>query len=374
MKKAGIITFQGSNNCGSLLQAYALQQYVKNKFGIDNEIINFSNAKQKEMYAVFNKNNSIKKIIKNLMCFPYRNLIKRHYNDYEKFISEYLYLSSESFETSSEMIGIEKNYSMLIAGSDQIWNIKCYDADDAYFLNFARDIKKIAYAPSLGAMRIKKYADNPDVYRKYINDFDYLSIRESNGKKWVEELVDREVPILPDPTLLINRSEWDKLIGERIISGDYIFYYAFHYPRDISKVLKKLSAQIGMPIIMMDAKPWLIKGAKMYGFQMSHNSGPLTFLNLMKYANVVITTSLHGSIFSAIFEKNFWYLKSSIFNPDDDRAVFLLGQLNLLDRLVPVADLNRENIFQKHDFTKTRQNIINMQREADVFLEEALKS
>lgn len=374
MKKVGIITFQGSNNCGSLLQAYALQQYLKDEFALENEIIDFSNKIQKEMYAVFERNNTVKHIVKNIICFPYRRLIRRHFDDYKTFVRRYLQLSEKSYETVAEMIDIENNYSMLIAGSDQIWNIKCYDADDAYFLNFARKIKKIAYAPSLGAIDIKKYSIDPEKYAGYINDFKFLSVREYNGKKWIEELVDRDIKILPDPTLLLNMNNYEKLIDERIVDGNYIFYYAFHYPRDISEVLKKLSLEINMPIIMMDAKPWLIKGAKSYGFKMSSNSGPLVFLNLMKYAKIVITTSLHGTIFSSVFEKNFWYLKSSIFNPDDDRSTFLLKQLKLEDRLVAVADLNENNVFEEHDFTETRESISAMKTEAYAFLKEAVEN
>lgn len=50
-KKIGTITFQASHNCGSLLQAYALQQTLK-AMGYDNEIINFSNEGSRDMYSI----------------------------------------------------------------------------------------------------------------------------------------------------------------------------------------------------------------------------------------------------------------------------------------------------------------------------------
>ena len=49
--KIGTITFQASHNCGSLLQAYALQQTLK-AMGYDNEIINFSNEGSRDMYSI----------------------------------------------------------------------------------------------------------------------------------------------------------------------------------------------------------------------------------------------------------------------------------------------------------------------------------
>ena len=51
MKKLGLITFHRSHNCGSILQAYALQTVLKDKFQIDNELIDFSNAGQQRYYA-----------------------------------------------------------------------------------------------------------------------------------------------------------------------------------------------------------------------------------------------------------------------------------------------------------------------------------
>ena len=49
--KTATITFQASHNCGSLLQAYALQQTII-AMGYDNEIINFANNGSREMYSI----------------------------------------------------------------------------------------------------------------------------------------------------------------------------------------------------------------------------------------------------------------------------------------------------------------------------------
>ena len=67
-KKTGIITFHASYNCGSMLQAYALQKFL-NKNEYENEIIDFSSKGHRCLYSVFFKNNSIKNIIKNLFLY-----------------------------------------------------------------------------------------------------------------------------------------------------------------------------------------------------------------------------------------------------------------------------------------------------------------
>ena len=41
--KTATITFHNSYNCGSMLQALALQKVLIDKYGVDNEILDFSN-------------------------------------------------------------------------------------------------------------------------------------------------------------------------------------------------------------------------------------------------------------------------------------------------------------------------------------------
>lgn len=54
--KIGMMTFHASHNCGSMLQAFALQHTLIEKFGYDAEIIDFSNNAQRNMYGLWNKN------------------------------------------------------------------------------------------------------------------------------------------------------------------------------------------------------------------------------------------------------------------------------------------------------------------------------
>ena len=83
-KLVGIITFHNSYNCGSMLQAYALQNIVE-KLGYNPEIIDFSNNGQKSVYSVKENNNSLKNIIKNIILRPHRTQIKLNFDSYENF-------------------------------------------------------------------------------------------------------------------------------------------------------------------------------------------------------------------------------------------------------------------------------------------------
>ena len=51
-KKIGIITFHSSHNCGSMLQAYALQTVLEKRYGAEVEIIDFSNKGSRNLYGL----------------------------------------------------------------------------------------------------------------------------------------------------------------------------------------------------------------------------------------------------------------------------------------------------------------------------------
>lgn len=354
--KIGIITFHASHNCGSMLQAYALCKVLRDEYHQDAELIDFSNSGSRQMYSLWNNKmfyrsgrpimNVLKTNVSNL--FHYK-AVKSVMENYEDFSSKYLPKSKGTYKNTKQLKGIEQNYDMLISGGDQVWNICCTDADDAYFLSFAHNVKKTAYSPSLGAMNILKYAKNPDKYRKYLLDYDFLSVRELNGQKWLKELVGEEVPIVPDPTLLLSADEWCKVLPVPQIEGKYIFNYAFSYGNEENnRILEQISDKYNLPVYIIDAKSYYRYNLeKKYGFKLYKQSGPLAFLGLMKNAELVLTQSFHGSLFAAKFNRCFWSYKNAVVrNPDDDRARCVLNQLGLIDRYQTFSDLLGMDLMQ----------------------------
>ena len=54
-KKVGILTLSASDNCGSLLQTYALKTYLEKYMGFYAEVINFESEQSKRIYDIFSK-------------------------------------------------------------------------------------------------------------------------------------------------------------------------------------------------------------------------------------------------------------------------------------------------------------------------------
>ena len=344
--KIAIITFHASDNCGSQLQTYALSKVIKEHFGVTPDVIDFSNRHQQEVYATFRKIHRVKDLVRNLYRLLFLNLLKPYHKSFRDFISNYVNLTNVRYSLPEELKTLDGKYDVYIAGSDQVWNTKAYDFDDSYFLDFVTKGRKIAYATSLGATNIIESSRDKIKYTKLANDFSMLSVREKNAQLLLQTITDKPVELLLDPTLLLPKSDWEALAGdEPLIKGKYIFYYAFTYADNPNRIVKKLSEKYNMPVYIVDANAWAMRRMFMDGFKLAPQFGPKAFLNLIKYSELVLTTSFHGTALSVAMEKRFWFIKTPMLNPRDDRAITLLNQLGLFDRLQGADYLLSHDVF-----------------------------
>lgn len=350
--KTGIVTFHNSHNCGSMLQALALQIKLEEYTGTQSTIIDFSSEGQADLYSIFPEVHNIKGLVKNLMFVPYYKKLKKQQADYNKFMANFK-MTSEHYSRNSELYALNGKYDFWVCGSDQVWNIRCPDADDAYFLNFVNKGKKIAYAPSFGGVDIAKVTDNVEKYILYFNSFDAISIRETNGKRWLENLINKDVPIIADPTLLLTSDEWREYqLPGRVIKEPYIFYYAFHYSKEQNDLVTEIANILELKVVSMDVKTWIIRGLRRYGVELSPEYGPAAFLNIMANADLILTRSFHGAVFSSLYKKNFWMLGKISTDPNkDDRAYSILKQLGLESREITHESIKAgRNILEPIDY------------------------
>ncbi len=364
MKSLGIITFHNSYNCGSMLESYAIQKYFTD-LNIPSEIIDFSSFGQRELYAVFSSKRTIKSAVKNFIVFPHKKRIQFNNAMYEKFKEQNFILSDKYMDSYS----IVDSYDVVIAGSDQIWNITIPDYDDAYFLNWVKSGRKVAYAPSFGAKNIMNYATNTDKYKKYILDFDAVSVREYNGREWIKSLANIDVPVLIDPTLLHNVSVYENIMDNtNTPDGKYIFFYSPFFDSDICLFVKKVSDYYKLPVITWSTKSYYLKGVYRYGFKLPDYESPAIYLSLIKNASMVFTTSYHGTIFSALFHKCFYTIKNGGMYGDDDRVLTLLMQLDLIDRLIPYDFDDKFDYSKSPNYLNFEVKLLSLRKDAIDYL------
>lgn len=326
--KVGILTFHASHNYGSMLQAYALQNVLKN-LGVDNIIINFRSEIQKSLtpppIALIHPRSSLIKLLKG----PQKTFaLFRKYIRFENFLNQNLCVSKE-LATDSQVKNYiaDGNFDALITGSDQIWNPGCWDFNMVYLLDFDFHGKRIAYAPSLGSTPETINSKKLFEIRNALNHYDYLSTREERGSEFIRNLTGRIPDTVVDPTLLIDKSVYTPLLTKvGKLPDEYIFYYTpreesgtFQHALDISKKLK-------LPIVVTQDY------SEYVGENVIHilDCGPCEFLTIINRAHLCIGNSFHLLVFSLIFHKLFFMLS----NCPDSRMLNLLEKINLTNRLI----------------------------------------
>lgn len=367
MKTVGIITFHGAHNYGSSLQAFAMQK-IYEELGTHSEIINFRTSIQKDQYAPLTKRKGLKYFLKN--AFFILNYIlnyksrKSKYMKFEHFISTYLKTSKLEYNSEKELFENPPQYDLYVCGSDQIWNTAPNDASMAYFLSFIKNGRKVSFAPSFGQIGT---IDHMEEISSYLSDFDMLSVREARGQELVKEMTGKDVPIFMDPTILFSASTWDKLCAPQLLNGDYIFYYSLFSTKEMIQEVKKLSKQLGIPVVISNISN---QHELLNGFIQKTSSGPCEFLSLIKHAKLVVTSSFHGTIFSILYNKPFLVYKGM-----EDKRISTLLKTTRLEKcafLHKEAEEKLSEIFQL-DFSLANDAIKKERSRSIAYLKKTLE-
>lgn len=299
--KIGIITFHASHNFGSMLQAYALKNYLINQ-GHNAEIINFRTKNQKDIYSVITKRKGIRYLVKNLYSLSRYFSLKKKHQLFEDFLKEELGCIKEV--NNAEEIN-DMNFDAVIAGSDQIWNVETNDFEWIYFLENIT-AKKYSYAVSCGPASVK--ADDKSRLFNNLEKFEKISVRDSATKVFVEENSNKKAEVVCDPVMLLSKKEWENLSSEgqiKKLPKKYIFFYTLSCSKRMKNIVKKISKKLGLKIVVphnTNQNDLFLKAKKVLV------SGPKEFLRLMKEATVVVTSSFHAMLFSIIFDKQFYII------------------------------------------------------------------
>ncbi|MBR3269965.1 polysaccharide pyruvyl transferase family protein [Candidatus Saccharibacteria bacterium] len=207
-KKIGAITFHSSYNHGSVLQAYALQEFIKREFGkhFDYQIINLRTERQKKYYEKSYSLFDIKNNAKNILLAKYKPQILERQKKYELFIKNKLCLTDE-YQDADSLAKANFNYDYYLSGSDQIWNYTILDFDWSFFLEFCGEkTKKISYAASFGPKPLELDELTKNRLKDDLSKYKNISVREIGSANMIEEITgENSAEIHIDPTLLLKK-------------------------------------------------------------------------------------------------------------------------------------------------------------------------
>lgn len=346
-KKVGLVSVS-IHNYGSLLQTYAMQQAL-DKLGVDNEIILFKSDPIKQFYRVFNipflsmKLKLYRRKIISKLRYPqiYEGTLvrDRSFMDFKKNYCRF----TQKTTSRDELNKMGQDYRAVVLGSDQVWNPANLEMD-FYTLNFVPEAKtKIAYAPSFGVSKIpeKQIAATAN----YLNRIQYISVREVAGAKIVKDLIGRVVPVVCDPTALLTCKDWNKIRSDRkYIEDKYIFCYFLGSNPEHRIFAEKVKKQTGYKIVALQHLDEFVKYDLHFGDITPYDVGPQDFINLLSNAEIVLTDSFHGTMFSIYYHKKFFtfsrYLESKKASTNS-RIISILSLMELTDRkLNGTEDIN----------------------------------
>lgn len=341
MKKICVVTWYGLTNYGTNLQAYALLKKLQllGYESVMNGVITRTVDYRKHPILLLKKIvQKIRKKIKNEFGKAVvDNNSEREHDAVQRKIFESFY--NESFPKLNsnglqEWKQVCEDYSAFVVGSDQVWNP--YYFNPTYMLDFVVDksnVKKIAYAPSIGVTKIpRKYKYR---YKHLLRDFDAVSVREESAKELIADLSPVPVQVVLDPTLLLDQNEWSTFAKPvmGMEPGKYIICYFVGCRSEYWKYVSEVVEKTGLQAVVLPVKGNVIPEEYMG----MYNVGPREFVWLIKNSEMVCTDSFHATVFSIIFHKELYVLKrfsDSSKRSQNDRLYGILKSFQLGDRFI----------------------------------------
>lgn len=369
LRKIGIVSYNmhyNYSNYGSALQTFALQEAIKlyidkcvpvvldycpDAFKDSNPRNPLSIKKNIEDYYT-KQNINIKAVAENEDKF--RNFFNTKYN-----ISKHKY-NRNNFEDSLLL----ENLDGYICGSDAIWSIeyfKCFD--DAYYGNYPcmRKNNTVAYAASFGETVFDNELRKQMLTR--MKNFRKIGLRESTEMDVIKQNVNVDVERVLDPTMLLPIQLYKNIMSPRLICEPYLLIYSRRYNEKINLIAKQIAEKKKWKIVEIG-----LRESEEYQHEMMYSAGIEEFLSLIYHSEIVLTNSLHGTIFSIIMKKNFWVFPRVHGDKKIDELLYLF---NLEKRKISEYDecMQYSDII---DYDKVHMIIEEKKKESINFLVDAL--
>ena len=329
--KVNIVTINGYHNYGNRLQLFALSNIIKQFGG--------------EVFVYWPKRFRTK--VKELIKYDTPLRVK---NKKETKLRRF---TRKNMPKVSNCCSVD----YCVVGSDQVWNPNWLDKRQ-YLLDVPCDGKVISYAASMGVDVLTK--EQSQIFKKYLKNYDTLSVREKSAKKILQPLIDKPIEVVLDPTLLLDASVYKNLEKKphNIKTGEKFILCYILGGREYMDTIKKFADEYNYRIILFSDK----EGSD-YGIE--------EFLYLVHHAELICTDSFHACAFSFIFERPFVIFRRS------GGADYMYSRLqNLVDVFhFYNHEYNGKNITKKNlltDYEESKRILKREQKKSLNYLKNAL--
>lgn len=379
MKTLAIVSAINSNY-GTLLQAYATQQVFEG-LGFETNILYYTSNPLKDFYRIFNipfLKTKLKAVNVRLITRIRYPLIYKNVQIREKAFMNFRKTAlkiTPKFESKSQLSDFVSRCDGVILGSDQVWNPQNLEMD-YYTLNFVpENIPKIAYAPSFGVDEIPgRQIRRTEKYLKRIN---FISVREIAGAGIVKKLIGKSVPVVCDPTALLTANQWEQMMSaKKYIRDKYVFCYFLGANETYRKFAEKVSALKGYKIVALQHLDEFVKSDLNFGDIVPYDVDPSDFVSLIANAEMVLTDSFHGTMFSLYFHKDFFTFNYDIQgskNSVNSRIDSIMDIMDIKDRRLSGTEAVEDCMERQIDWENIDFRLNNFRKESMDYIQNALK-
>lgn len=293
--RVGIVTFHCSYNFGSALQAWALYRKLES-LGHEVEIVDYRGRdfRQYKLIRVARP----RTVMQNLLSLR-RNLARRR--SFESFLSDNMDSTTRyAVRTEGRMSELCSMFDCFVCGSDQIWNLDCTGGPvRPYFLSFAEDRRRVAYAPSLAHVSFKpeNFTErDKEFIGEQLDRFSAISVRETSTVGLFQPLTRNRIEVCLDPTLLLDGEDYRSIAADVPVEEPFVFAYMLEENPAVMAQAERVAREADAMVayVSKSDRHLSVPSVNLYGI------GPSEFLGLVSGAEAVVTNSFHATVFSLL--------------------------------------------------------------------------
>ena len=384
MKVAIVTQYYKSKNYGGNLQAYAMCKAVE-KYGYEAEQLCFPLKTYKLGAFPVKKGKKVLEEIKiaihilgyRILTFRRgriaRRLIKKREQSVLSFNQNLIPHSAEVYNELDMKASTEK-YGVFITGSDMVWSPDLFSP--IFTLDFVPSCTpKFSYAPSMGTTAL---TDNiRETFREFLKDYQAVSVRESGSVSALTDLAPVPVEWVLDPTLILDRTEWDAISSTALIDKPYLFCYFLGSNSDSRKAAQAYAKKHNLTLVTI---PYLRDAYRScdwkFGDIQLSDVSPSDFISLIRYSAAVFTDSFHACVFSFLYQREMFAFRR---NENDKWGVRICSFLKLIGYPLRYCDTDEKECMQyieslpKIDYHAPFADIEMMKKKSLDYLEKNLK-
>jgi len=335
--KVAILTQPLGHNYGGLLQAYALQAYLK-RLGCEVETLDRRVEGAGKIPLKRHGLNLARLALGRIKSLPTQNRKALVLSELADFRDRRLTLSPTiDSEQAVRDYYRERRFDAFVVGSDQVWRPRYSPSILNFYLDFLDDIKspakRIAYAASFGVDDWEYTSEQTKKCKNLAQKFDAISVRENSAVELCTEKLGVTAQCVVDPTLLLEPEDYKPLIaesGESHHAGCVLSYVLDPAPEKRA-IADSAGRVLGAEVFSIKPE-YTITQVRAKNISQCRFPSVETWLRAFHDASFIVTDSFHGTVFSILFNKPF----IAVGNSARGMAQFesLLSQFGLTERLI----------------------------------------